>query len=289
MSGLLSNSRPQQTLAKTARVSGFGYWSSEDVTVEFRPAAPGTGVVFVRGDQPGQPRIAARVGNRLDVPRRTNLACGGAQVEMVEHVMAALAGLRIDNCEVWCDASEMPGPDGSSRRFVDALLTAGVTPQDAVRRQLTVTDTIRVEADKAWVMVEPCDRLEIGYSLDYGDGPIGRQQFAAAVDQETFLRELADARTFILAEEAAWLQSRGMGLRATHADLLVIGPDGPLDNQLRFQDECARHKALDMIGDLSLTDCDLIGKFTASRSGHKLNAQLLELLLRADGAARRVA
>src|SRR5206468_6003276 len=135
--------RQQRTLAAPCSVAGFGYWSGRDVTVEFRPAPVGTGVVFVRTDLDRPRRIPAAANHRIEVPRRTTLAADGAQVEMVEHVLAALYGLAIDNCEVCLNAAELPGLDGSSQPVVEALVAAGVVSQPAPRGRLVITDVTR--------------------------------------------------------------------------------------------------------------------------------------------------
>ncbi|MEQ8787880.1 MAG: UDP-3-O-acyl-N-acetylglucosamine deacetylase [Pirellulaceae bacterium] len=273
--------RQQRTIAHTADVLGFGYWSSQDVRVQFRPAAENTGIVFVRDDLSPARRIPANIENRIETPRRTTLAADGAVVEMVEHIMAALWGLSIDNCEVHVDACEMPGCDGSSQAYVDALRGAEIVEQDALRRQLIVTDTTRVGGDDAWVSASPArDGLHIKYRLDYGNHtPIGRQTINLTVTPESFVAELARARTFVLRQEAEWLREQGLGVRATYQDLLVFGEEGPLDNELRFQDECVRHKTLDLVGDLALAGCPVVGQITAHRSGHRLNAELVRALL----------
>src|ERR1700677_4832943 len=126
--------RKQRTILAPVVVKGFGLWSGRDVCLEFRPAPADTGIVFVRRDLPSQPRIAALVPNRVETPRRTTLSSGGGSVEMVEHVLAALAGMRIDNCEVWVDQAEMPGCDGSSQPFVVALESVGTQEQEALRQ-----------------------------------------------------------------------------------------------------------------------------------------------------------
>ena len=141
------SARCQRTITRAVSVTGCGYWSGRDVRVEFRPAAADAGVTFVRGDLAAAPRIAATVDRRIDAPRRTVLANDGAQVEMVEHILAALAGLEIDNCEVWVDAAEMPGCDGSSKAFVDALLTTEFVEQSAACRVLHVDQTVRMGSD----------------------------------------------------------------------------------------------------------------------------------------------
>ncbi len=136
--------RKQRTIARAATVMGFGFWSGRDVQVEFRPADEDTGIVFVRRDLTGAPRIGAVVANRIETPRRTTLSHRGHSVEMVEHVLAALAGLQVDNCEVWVDESEMPGCDGSSLPFVTALDTAGVCEQSSPRPRLIVKNVTRL-------------------------------------------------------------------------------------------------------------------------------------------------
>jgi UDP-3-O-[3-hydroxymyristoyl] N-acetylglucosamine deacetylase len=263
-------------------VAGFGYWSGRDVQVEFRPAPPHSGIVFVRRELEPPRRIAADVRQRIEVPRRTTLAGDGTQVEMVEHVLAALYGLAIDNCEVWVDGSELPGLDGSCQPMVEALLAAGIVEHAASRRRLVVTDVTRVGDDETWVEARPTrgSGLTIKYRLDYGsNSPIGRQTIELTISPSVFRTELAAARTFILAEEAEWLRQRGLGQRVTNQDLLVFGPEGPIDNELRMENECVRHKALDLVGDLALARCDLVGHFIAHRSGHRLNAELVKVLL----------
>lgn len=269
-----------------AAVSGFGYWSGQDVHVEFRPAPAGTGVVFVRRDLSPARRIPALVANRVEIPRRTSLRAQGASVEMVEHVLAALAGLRIDNCEVWVDAPEMPGLDGSSLPFVEALDEAGSVEQNAERPFLIIRELTRLGDEQSWVEAHPPRQpgLSLMFRLDYGRGnPISRQTYQTPITPETFRNELASSRTFLLKSEADWLQGQGLGLRASTQDLLIFDEDGLVDNELRFPNECARHKTLDLVGDLALAGCDLVGHVVAYRSGHRLNAELVAAVLREGG------
>jgi UDP-3-O-acyl N-acetylglucosamine deacetylase len=281
--------RQQRTISSSVRVEGFGYWSGKDVTVEFRPAAVDTGLRFVRADLSPVRRIAANAGNRIEVPRRTCLRDGDATVEMVEHVLAALAGLQIDNCEIWVTKPEMPGCDGSCLPFVQALDRVERVRQPAVRPRISVPRTIRVGNHEVWAEARPAEAGEFSVEcrINYGeDCPIGRQQRRLNVTPASFRRELAGARTFLLESEAEWLRSQGLGTRATCRDLLVFGPQGPLDNDLRFPDECVRHKAMDMVGDLALAGCDLSGHFVGHCSGHRLNAALVQAVLKAVGAQR---
>jgi UDP-3-O-acyl N-acetylglucosamine deacetylase len=278
----MNTPRAQQTINRPAEIRGFGYWSGRDVRLEFRPAPPNSGIVFVRSDFAPAIGIPATVENRIEIPRRTTLAASGASVEMVEHVLAALSGLQIDNCEVWVDRPEMPGCDGSSEPFAAALDSAGIIQQDWPVRQLVINDVTRVGNDESWVEARPSKRggLTIKYKLDYGSGnPIGKQTLELRMAPGSFRQELAQARTFLLQNEAEWLRSRGLGARVTPKDVLVFGDSGPIDNELRYEDECVRHKALDLIGDLALAGCELVGHIVAYRSGHRLNAELVRALL----------
>lgn len=274
--------RSQQTIAQTAVVEGFGFWSSRDIRVEFRPAPVDSGIVFVRCDLDPIVQIPALVENRIEMPRRTTLSFGGGQVEMIEHIMGALAGLQIDNCQVWVNEQEMPGCDGSSQAFVDALDVAGIVEQDAPRRQLVIRDLIRLGDENCWIEATPGkgDGLSVKFRIDYPQHPpIGRQTLSLKISPDVFRKELSSCRTFLLKQEAEWLQSQGMALRATTADALVYDDEGPMDNEVRFEDECVRHKILDLVGDLALAGCDVIGHVVVHCGGHKINSDLVRALL----------
>ncbi len=280
--------RVQQTIAGRALVEGFGYWSGRDVQLEFRPAAPGSGITFVRSDLGPAARVPARVEHRVEVPRRTNLRCGGVEVEMVEHVLAALAGMGIDNCEVWTNQPEMPGCDGSAAPFVDALVRAGAVSQGIDAPRLEVSDIFCVTEGDSWMEARPAARGEcsLEFQLDYsGVRAIGRQVARATLTPERFRREIAPCRTFVLQSEADQLRQQGLGARVTPRDLLVFGENGPIDNRLRFPNECARHKALDVIGDLALAGRRIVGQFVAYRSGHRLHAEMTRQLIQRFAAA----
>ena len=285
----MNPTRNQRTIAAPAAVEGVGYWSGHDVRVEFRPAEPDLGIVFVRADMPGCPRIAATIDNRTETPLRTTLRCGDARVDMVEHIMASLGGLRVDNCEVRIDRPEMPGCDGSALPFVDAILAVGFVEQEASRARKVVRQPVRLGDGQTWIEARPDALGEtiLQYELDYGpSSPIGRQSLQLLLSPDNFRENLAGSRTFLLEHEAAALQAQGLGLRATCQDLLVFGPEGPIDNPLRFADECVRHKLLDMVGDMALAGCDLIGCFEAHRSGHRLNTELVRALLTENEGCR---
>jgi UDP-3-O-[3-hydroxymyristoyl] N-acetylglucosamine deacetylase len=275
--------RYQRTIARPAQVQGVGFLTGAQVRLCFQPAAPGTGVVFVRTDLGPGARIPARVEQVTGTQRRTTLGRAPVQVSLVEHVLAALAGLHIDNCCVELDAPEPPGLDGSARQFVELLRHVGTVLQPARRAVWRVEAPVVVRQNGATLALHPADGegLRASYFLDYGPGaPIARQIHTQDVTPESFANELAGSRTFILEEEAVELRRQGLGSRTTAADLLVFGPRGPMHNRLRHADEPARHKILDLLGDLSLLGEDVCGHVVAYRSGHPLNVELVRALSR---------
>lgn len=275
--------RYQRTLAAATEVTGVGFLTGQPIRLRFHPAPPSTGVVFVRGDLRPPLQIPAHIHQVTGTQRRTTLGQPPAQVSLVEHVLASLAGLRIDNCYVELNAGEPPGLDGSAQQFVDALLEAGIVLQSARRTVWCVDIPLTVTHGGATLTLYPPsgDELRISYALDYGpNAPIDRQLCTRDITPETFAQEIAGCRTFILESEAAALRQQGLGSRTTAADLLVFGSRGPVDNTLRFANEPARHKMLDMIGDLSLFGQDLRGHLVGYRSGHPLNIAMVRLLHR---------
>jgi UDP-3-O-acyl N-acetylglucosamine deacetylase len=275
--------RSQRTIRQPIAVLGFGYHTGRDVRVEFRPAPAGSGITFVREDLGAEARIPARAENRIEIPRRTCLQVGAARVEMVEHVLAALAGLEVDNCEVRVDAAEMPGCDGSAMAFVAAVESVGRTTQEARVKRLEITEHVVLESGDCRIEALPVDdeSYSIEYTLDYPQDPvIGYQVADLEITPHSFVTEIAPCRTFLLQREAEQLAGTGLGKRVRSEDLLIFDERGPVNNRLRFENECARHKALDVIGDLALTGCELVGRIVAYKSGHRLNAMLAQELVR---------
>jgi UDP-3-O-[3-hydroxymyristoyl] N-acetylglucosamine deacetylase/3-hydroxyacyl-[acyl-carrier-protein] dehydratase len=278
---MLQPTRPQRTLADVAEVRGVGFFHGADVVLRFQPAVPDTGIVFERCDLPDRPRVAAQIANVVPTQRRTTIRRGAASVEMIEHVMAALAGLQIDNCHVQIDAGECPGCDGSSRVFVEALDRIGTRNQGSPRKAVVVNRPICVQEGDAILAAHPypAGRLTLTYHLDYGHSTvIPPQSCCIGLSPETFRAEVAPSRTFLLDTEAAALRAAGIGARTTHADLLIFGKDGVIGNELRYPDECVRHKILDLVGDLALLGLDLQAFVVAHRSGHQTNAMLVRKL-----------
>jgi len=276
--------KAQQTIEKPAEIRGRGLFTGQEVSLRFKPAAPDTGVTFVRLDTDSPCRISAHVNNVTKRLRRTALRNGTHAVETVEHCMAALHGLGIDNVEIEMFGGELPGGDGSSQLFVDAITEAGITDQNSERKPLVIEDTIRVSEGNAELIAVPSDSdaLDVLYDLDYGpESDIPRQFLGVRISEETFRNEIATARTFLLEKEALQFKAAGMGQHLTYEDVVVIGKHGVIDNEFRFPDECVRHKILDLIGDIYLAGRPIHGKIIATRSGHALNHELVRRLLAA--------
>ena len=274
--------RNEHTIAAECEVTGRGYWSGIPIRVRFRPSAACSGIRFVRVDLPGMPFCLANSQFSTSHSMRTNLASGNAAFQMVEHVMAALYALEIDNCVVETDAEEMPGLDGSSNAFVDALQSVGLVMQAAARKRYIVDRVMRVGDAASWIEVSPSRRgcASFEYRLDYtGASPIPRQACYHLLTPNNFCRELASARTFVTAAQAQQLRDNGVGAHVTNSDLVVFDDDGSVvGNKLRYDNECARHKVLDLIGDLAMAGVDLVGEFVSFRGGHRLNGELASML-----------
>lgn len=280
--------RYQQTVARPAEIRGVGFLTGAEVRLRFLPAPVSTGVVFVRTDLGGAATIPARVEHVTGTQRRTTLGKPPVSVSLVEHVLAALAGLHIDNCYVEVNAGEPPGLDGSSRGFVQVLRQAGVSLQPARRPIWTVAAPVMVSHQGATLTIHPSHEpaLKISYFLDYGMfAPIHRQVHTRVITPQSFGNDIACCRTFLLEREALELKAQGLGSRTRPTDLLVFGPRGPIENRVRYADEPARHKVLDLIGDLSLLGHDIYGYVVAYRSGHPLNVELVRTLVQQLPAA----
>ena len=281
----------QKTVAREASLTGPGLFSGEPSTLTIAPAGLDEGITFIREENGKTATIAALVQNVLNRPRRTCLRNGTLFVETVEHCMAALAGMQISNAVIRVSggtAGELPGGDGSSKPFVEAIQAAGITEQDGDVVPLIIRKPIQVSLEGATLaaLPGPTDRLEVVYDFE-GPAPIGRQTVSFRLGDDDFASQIAPARTFVFEDEAHELQSRGLGKHLTPKELLVISKTGPIDNAFRFADECVRHKVLDLIGDLSLVGRPLRGRIFAYKSGHHLNHLLARRLLEQDESAAR--
>jgi UDP-3-O-[3-hydroxymyristoyl] N-acetylglucosamine deacetylase/3-hydroxyacyl-[acyl-carrier-protein] dehydratase len=256
-------------------------FAGKEAKVVFRPAPVESGVTFVRTDIADPVRIKATVPNIAERSRRSAIKNGSVSIETIEHCMAAIAALEIDNVVVEVDGAELPAPDCSSAEYFKVLKHAGVVEQDAARKEFVIREPIISSAGDASVYALPHSEegLSITYDLDYGGHTgIGRQIFSCRVTPENFERQLAPARTFLLEAEAMQFRARGIGTHISPRDLLVINSDGPVKNSYRFPNECVRHKIVDLIGDLALVGRAIRGRIVAYKSGHSLNQDLARKL-----------
>ena len=268
----------QKTIQKEISLKGAGIHTANKVRITFKPADIDTGVTFIRTDLAAKPLIKASVEYLLPQAsslRRTSIGRDGVEIHTVEHLLAALSGLGIDNIRVEIDNNELPGLDGSSLGFVEALIEAGIKEQEKGRRYYSIKEPIFIEEDGVSIVAVPSAEFIISYTVSY-DHPLLKVQFLElTINPEAFKNELARARTFCLEEEAIELRQQGMGLGANYENTIVLGKGGVIKNKLRFEDEFIRHKMLDLLGDLYVLGQPLKGHIIAVKSGHALNLKLL--------------
>lgn len=276
--------RHQTTLAARASVTGIGVHSGRPVTLVFNPADAGTGIVFVRSGADGQADREFRAQARFVAATDFATVLGdatGPGVSTIEHVMAALCGLGVDNAIVEVDGPETPIMDGSAAPFVDAIDQAGVTTVSAPRRFTKILKPVRVTKGESLGELTPCDRgFHVDVTVDFPHPLIGRQSIALEVEPASFRREVARARTFGFMKDVSKLWAAGYALGASLDNTICLADDRVLNPEgLRFADEFVRHKALDAIGDLALAGAPILGAYRSVRGGHKLNHAVLCALM----------
>ncbi|HET9940889.1 MAG TPA: bifunctional UDP-3-O-[3-hydroxymyristoyl] N-acetylglucosamine deacetylase/3-hydroxyacyl-ACP dehydratase [Candidatus Eisenbacteria bacterium] len=273
----------QRTIAKTISYQGTGLHTGGACKVEFRPAPPNSGIRFVRQDLPGHPEIPVNpryARADMDQMRRTILKNGQAEVHTVEHILAAAAGLGIDNLVIALDAQEPPEPpDGSATPYVRLFQEAGLVDQPAPRRYFRVTEPVRHEENGVILVALPHDGLRVTFTIEYSNAWRGTQYATYDIDPDVFVKEIAPARTFVLERDVEHLRAKGMIQGGTLQNAVVVKPDGILNREpLRFEDEFVRHKILDFLGDLSLLGRPARGHFLSVKSGHASNVRFVQRL-----------
>lgn len=264
----------QTTIAKTVHVSGIGLHTGNMTTVEFKPAEPNTGIIFVRNDIAERPYVRASVEHVLDVTRGTTIGKGNMNVHTVEHLLAACYALGIDNLIIHMDSNEPPVGDGSSLMFVEMLEQAGVVEHTVERSVLKITEPVRYESGLTVIEARPYDKegLRITGELLYNHPLIQHQKACFEIVPEIFKKEIAPARTFCFDYEIEAIKKKGLAKGGSLNNAVVIGIDQiHCNGSLRFPDEFVRHKILDLIGDLSLLSLPLCADIYAKRSGHGHN------------------
>jgi UDP-3-O-[3-hydroxymyristoyl] N-acetylglucosamine deacetylase len=272
----------QRTLKNTIRATGIGLHSGAKVYMTLRPAPVNTGVVFRRLDLPEPVDIPADALNVTQTELGTTVECGSAKVATVEHLLSAMAGLGIDNAYVDLTAAEVPIMDGSAAPFVFLLQSAGIEEQSAPKRFIRILRPIEVRNGDKWAQLAPYNGFKLTFKIDFDHPALRkhRQEMDLDFSSTTFLKEISRARTFGFLRDLESLRSKDLTLGGSFDNAIVMDEYRVLNEDgLRFADEFVRHKLLDAVGDLYLLGSCLIGAFTAYKSGHRLNNQLLRAML----------
>lgn len=272
----------QRTLKKAISTVGVGLHSGDKVTLTLRPAAPDTGIVFRRVDLPNSAEFKVQPDLVCDTRLCSALEHNGARVATVEHLMSALAGLGIDNVYIDLTASEVPIMDGSSGPFVYLLQSAGIVEQAAAKKFIRIKKTIEVQDGDKWVKFEPYFGFKIDFTIDFNHPVFEQSGKNVKIDfaDNSYIQEISRARTFGFMHEVEYLRDNNLARGGSLENAIVLDEYRVLNSDgLRYQDEFVKHKVLDAIGDLYVLGHPLIGAFTAYKSGHAMNNQLLRQLL----------
>lgn len=275
----------QKTIKNTIEFAGIGLHTGRNVEARILPAEDYTGIVFVRTDLKGSPEVRATASNVVGTSHATTLGVAGVTVSTVEHILAAFYGMGVDNAVVELNGPEVPILDGSSGDFVDMIDSVGLEEQSSPRKYLVVKEPIKVSEAGKYALLLPSDgELSIDYSIEFKHKFLSNQTFTRHFSIDVFKNELGSARTFGFLKDVETLRANGLAKGGSLGNAIVIGEDKILnEGGLRYPDEFVRHKVLDMIGDISLVGAHLVGSLVAHRSGHALNNQLVQEVLRSPG------
>jgi UDP-3-O-[3-hydroxymyristoyl] N-acetylglucosamine deacetylase len=268
----------QRTLRRQVSCAGIGLHSGNKVTLTLRPAPANSGIRFRRTDLGGL-EIEATIGNLAGIQYATGLAQNEGSVETVEHLLAALASLGIDNVVVELNYPEVPIMDGSAAPFVYLIHEAGVRDLGVPRRFLRVTRPIELSRGDKRIALYPSEHFKVTYSISYDHPLLRHQARTMTINEAAFVEQIAPARTFTFLKEVELLRQHGFALGGSLENAVVIGDSGVLNQPLRFEDEFVRHKILDAIGDLALVGLPVIGHLVAHRGGHGLHTAFAAKIL----------
>jgi UDP-3-O-[3-hydroxymyristoyl] N-acetylglucosamine deacetylase len=268
----------QRTLKRAVEITGDGLHSGAAAIVRILPAPADSGLVFVRADLGGT-EIPASHAYVRDSSLATTLARGRASVGTVEHLLAALHGLGVDNARIEVEGPEVPILDGSAAPFVSAILDSGLDVLSASRRAIVLRKPTSVKQGDRTVLAVPANEFRISYAIDFPHPAIGYQAVTLRVDEKVFASSIASARTFCLLKDVRTMQASGLALGGSLENALVVGDDGVLNGTLRFPDEFVRHKVLDLIGDLALVGAPLRAHVIVFKGGHQMHAALVKRIM----------
>jgi UDP-3-O-[3-hydroxymyristoyl] N-acetylglucosamine deacetylase len=275
---LLSVGQMEQTVAAPIELTGVGLHSGAPVTMRLLPAAAGSGIVFRRTDLDNF-EIAATGRNIAKVSYATSLMRQGVLISTTEHLLSALIGMGVDNVIVELDNLELPILDGSSLPYVEAIRQVGIRVQRRRREVIRVLKPVEVREGNKFIGVYPGEGYRISYTIDFPE-PIGRQETTVDLAAETYGTMIAGARTFGYKADEKKLKDMGLIRGASPENAIVLGPEGPENGPLRFEDEYVRHKVLDLIGDLALAGRRIEGHVVAERAGHAMHTALVSRLVK---------
>ncbi len=272
--------RAQRTLKRKVSFEGIGLHTGKHSCVTLKPAAPDTGVTFIRTDKPAL--IKAHVGAVIDTAFATTIGINGIKIGTVEHILAAVAGLGIDNIIIEVAGPEIPILDGSSTDLIGIILKAGIARQDKKRPFLRILRPVIFEDGHSSIAALPYNGSRITYSIFFNHSGIGEQRISIDITEENFVAEIAPARTFGFLKDIEYLRSNGLAKGGSLENAVVMSEKGVLNaSGLRFKDEFVRHKVLDSIGDFSLIGFPIYGHIVANKSGHSCNIRFLRKLMSA--------
>jgi UDP-3-O-[3-hydroxymyristoyl] N-acetylglucosamine deacetylase len=277
----------QRTLRRQISCVGIGLHSGNKVNLTLTPAPADSGIRFRRTDL-GNFEVPATVHNLAGIQLATGLACNQVSVETVEHLLAALVSVGVDNVSIELNSPEVPIMDGSAAPFIYLIQEAGVKRLPTPRKYLKIIRPIAISRGDKRIALYPSDHFKVTYSISFDHPLIRHQSRTMKITDETFVEEIAPARTFGFLKEVEMLRQRGLALGGSLDNAIVLGETGVLNNALRFEDEFVRHKILDVIGDLSLVGYPVIGHLVAHRGGHALHTAFAARILEEVDAWRIV-
>ncbi|TLY23399.1 MAG: UDP-3-O-acyl-N-acetylglucosamine deacetylase [Nitrospirae bacterium] len=270
----------QQTIRQPVTCTGVGLHSGCQVSLTLTPAPADTGIVFIRTDLRARPRVPAVIANVRPTLLSTTIGVDGVQVQTIEHLLAAASGLGIDNLYVEVDAPELPAMDGSATPFVSLLQEAGIAAQGRYRTYVKIVRSIEVTEGDKEISIHPASTASVTYAIDYDHPLIRSQAYTYDGSSDSFIRDIAPARTFGFLREVEELWEAGLGLGGSLHNTLILSDEGLLnEGGLRYRDEFVRHKVLDLVGDMTLLGMPVVGEILAVRSGHALHARLVSRIL----------
>ncbi len=277
----------QRTLRRQISCVGIGLHSGNKVTLSLKPAPPDHGIRFRRTDL-GDFEVPATVHNLAGIQLATGLARDQVSVETVEHLLAALVSTGVDNVIVELNSPEVPIMDGSAAPFIYLIHEAGVKKLQAQRKYLKIVRPIAMSRGDKRIALYPSDHFKVTYSISYDHPLLRHQSRTLRITEESFLEEVAPARTFTFLKDVEMMRQNGLALGGSLENAIVLGETGILNNALRFEDEFVRHKILDAIGDLALVGYPVIGHLVAHRAGHALHTEFATKVIESADAWRLI-